>query len=364
MDNIYKSSKTTSATDLTSGTLDGDRLPATNTTKKGGVPATGTPTGKYLKDDGTWAIVTGSGTPSDSVSYETSFGTSPAAGSATTYSRGDHTHGTPAASHTHAESDVTNLTTDLGNKVTANGAITGATKTKVTYDAKGLVTTGADATTADIADSADKRYCTDAQKTVIGNTSGTNTGDSSGHSALATIDAPTFTGVPAAPTAALSTNTTQLATTAFIRNEMAQSKCLTSNFTTSSVTAVNTNLAFSIGASEVYDVNVWGTCSKATSATGLKFAVSAPSGCVIVGVQMGGVATLAAPLVPSLITAINTLGTVLATGTAIRVAFELHFRVVNSTTPGSITIQCATVTSNTLTIYAGSKMNWARSTQV
>lgn len=32
-------------------------------------------------------------------------------------------------------------------------------------------------TTADVADSADKRYCTDAQKVVIGNTSGTNTGD-------------------------------------------------------------------------------------------------------------------------------------------------------------------------------------------
>jgi hypothetical protein len=61
--------------------------------------------------------------------------------------------------------------------VAANSAITGATKTKVTYDAKGLVTAGADATTADIADSSDKRYCTDAQKTVIGNTSNTNTGD-------------------------------------------------------------------------------------------------------------------------------------------------------------------------------------------
>lgn len=62
-------------------------------------------------------------------------------------------------------------------KVAANGAITGATKTKVTYDAKGLVTAGADATTADIADSSNKRYVTDAQQTVIGNTSGTNTGD-------------------------------------------------------------------------------------------------------------------------------------------------------------------------------------------
>lgn len=67
--------------------------------------------------------------------------------------------------------------TALDLKVTANGAITGATKTKITYDSKGLVTGGADATTADIADSANKRYVTDAQQTVLGNTSGTNTGD-------------------------------------------------------------------------------------------------------------------------------------------------------------------------------------------
>lgn len=61
--------------------------------------------------------------------------------------------------------------------VAGNAAITGATKTKITYDSKGLVTAGADATTADIADSTNKRYVTDAQLTVIGNTSGTNTGD-------------------------------------------------------------------------------------------------------------------------------------------------------------------------------------------
>jgi hypothetical protein len=59
----------------------------------------------------------------------------------------------------------------------ANAAITGATKTKITYDAKGLVTAGADATTADIASSTDKRYLTDAQLTVVTNTSGSNTGN-------------------------------------------------------------------------------------------------------------------------------------------------------------------------------------------
>lgn len=74
-------------------------------------------------------------------------------------------------------SNQTDLQTALDGKVDENTAITGATKTKITYDAKGLVTAGADATTADIADSTNKRYVTDAQLTVIGNTSGTNTGD-------------------------------------------------------------------------------------------------------------------------------------------------------------------------------------------
>jgi hypothetical protein len=74
------------------------------------------------------------------------------------------------------------IQTQLDGKVDENAAITGATKTKITYDAKGLVTAGADATTADIADSVDKRYVTDAQLTVIGNTSGTNSGDNATNS--------------------------------------------------------------------------------------------------------------------------------------------------------------------------------------
>ncbi len=66
-------------------------------------------------------------------------------------------------------------TTDF---VTANASITSATKTKLTYDAKGLITAGADATTADIAPSTDRNYVTDAQKSgVLSNTSGINTGD-------------------------------------------------------------------------------------------------------------------------------------------------------------------------------------------
>jgi len=49
------SSHTHSGADITSGTVDGDRLPSLSTTKRGGVPATGTPSGKFLRDGGTWA---------------------------------------------------------------------------------------------------------------------------------------------------------------------------------------------------------------------------------------------------------------------------------------------------------------------
>jgi len=51
----------TSAATLTSGTLDGDRLPGFSTTKRAGVPATGAPSGKFLKDDETWATPAGGG---------------------------------------------------------------------------------------------------------------------------------------------------------------------------------------------------------------------------------------------------------------------------------------------------------------
>ncbi len=77
-------------------------------------------------DGGVVSLEGGGGTPSDSVQAETSFGQSSSAGSATTYSRGDHTHGTPAdpipahdgASSAHAS--ATNLE-KTANKGSANG---------------------------------------------------------------------------------------------------------------------------------------------------------------------------------------------------------------------------------------------------
>jgi len=51
--------------------------------------------------------------------------------------------------------------------VARNAQIIGSTKTKITYDTKGLVIAGADATTDDIAASTDKNYVTDAEKIKI-----------------------------------------------------------------------------------------------------------------------------------------------------------------------------------------------------
>lgn len=66
---------------------------------------------------------------------------------------------------------------DINDKVTGNPLIVGETKTKISYDSKGLVTKGEDATTADIATSTDKRYVTDTQLNTLTNTTGVNTGD-------------------------------------------------------------------------------------------------------------------------------------------------------------------------------------------
>jgi len=56
------------ATDITTGSLDGDRLAAPTSTKRGGVKPTGTPSGKFLKDDDTWDTPAG-GSPGGSDSH-------------------------------------------------------------------------------------------------------------------------------------------------------------------------------------------------------------------------------------------------------------------------------------------------------
>ena len=80
------------------------------------------------------------------------------------------------------------------NYIVPNNSIAGATKTKITYDTKGLITAGADATTADIAPSTNRNYVTDVQAGVISNTSGINTGDETTSSIKSKLGITTLSG--------------------------------------------------------------------------------------------------------------------------------------------------------------------------
>lgn len=71
------------------------------------------------------------------------------------------------------------------------------------------------ATTYEPIKSADDNYVTDAEKIVIGNTSGTNTGDQD-LSTYAPLASPALTGAPTAPTPADNTTPTALATTQYV----------------------------------------------------------------------------------------------------------------------------------------------------
>lgn len=94
-----------------------------------------TMTGTLILDDGSPAASEdyvaehggggGGGTPSSTVTAETSYGQASSAGVATAYSRGDHTHGTPAlptaaaigaaaTSHAHSGADITSGTVAVG----------------------------------------------------------------------------------------------------------------------------------------------------------------------------------------------------------------------------------------------------------
>jgi hypothetical protein len=78
--------------------------------------------------------------------------------------------------------------------IVPNSAITASSKTKITYDTKGLITSGDDATTADIAPSINRNYVTDAQSGVLSNTSGTNTGDETTSSIKSKLGITTLSG--------------------------------------------------------------------------------------------------------------------------------------------------------------------------
>ena len=203
-------------------------------------------------------------------------------------------------------SSQTDLQTALDGKVDENAAITGATKTKITYDTKGLVTSGADATTADIADSLDKRYVTDAQLVVIGNTSGTNTGDQTnitGNASTVTTNA-NLTGVVTSIG-----NTTSIANSAITNAMLFNSSVANLSGTNTGDNA--TNSQYSGLATSKQDTLVSGTNIKTINSTTLLGSGDITTGTVTsVGVSMPSAFSVAS-------SPITTSGTIAITGAGV-----------------------------------------------
>ena len=87
-------------------------------------------------------------------------------------------------------------------------------------------------------------------------------------------------------------------------------------------------------------------------------------GTTIKGQQQQGGAAGSTAMINSFITAINTLGSTFATGVGVEVPFRIEATLTTSSTAGNILLRFATVTSNTATIYAGSRMVWNVATLV
>lgn len=161
-----------------------------------------------------------------------------------------------------------------------------------------------------------------------------------------------ITAVKYSDTAAMLTNYQRKDTNCFY---------LISDANTSNTTATNTNLTFAIGANETYRIMIAGTASKASTTTGLKIAIGAPTGCGLKAVIQGGQALASTALQNQILSAVNTLSTgAFATGAGVEVPFRLEGVITNGANAGSITLQFATVTSNTATIYAGTVMQLIR----
>jgi hypothetical protein len=130
---------------------------------------------------------------------------------------------------------------------------------------------------------------------------------------------------------------------------------LAANFTTTSTTP-STIFSFNIAANEIWvvDVQITAQCS---STGGTKYQVAAPAGATIEGwlySSLGAVTTLSYQR----ITAINTLNAtavhIVATTPAPDV---IRFTITNSSTPGTVAVQAASVTSGqTTTVFAKSSI--------
>jgi len=184
---------------------------------------------------------------------------------------------------------------DYNGLVEPSGGGSGAVSSVFTRTGAVTAQSG-DYNTGQVTESTNKKYVTDAQLVVIGNTSGTNTGDQdlSGYAPLAS---PTFTGTPSAPTPSANDNSTKLATTAYVDTGLATKSTktrifLTSDLANSTVSDIDvTGFTFTLGASEKCDFRVCLPFTSASTTTGINVGVKVVTAIGANGNVLGNVYT-------------------------------------------------------------------------
>ena len=204
-----------------------------------------------------------------------------AVGTETTWAHGDHVHPTDTsrASSSHTHGDITN-----------GGAITASSVTVASGDE--LVVTDASASGAVEKSGISFDGSTTTKALTPKGTWETFLQSHQSLAAYATLASPTFTGTPAAPTASASTDTIQIATTAFTHDAIEADRVLKLTGTISGATTTISDPAIK-GTMEVIGYAL-GTPSAITSAIGWTTASGSPNGTVTLSttVVSGGSSTI------------------------------------------------------------------------
>lgn len=175
----------------------------------------------------------GAGTPASTVTSETTFGQSPSAGTSTDYSRGDHTHGTPSSaglaqtSGTLAQFAPTTSAQLAGviSDETGTGALVFGTSPTLTTPNLGTPSAATLTNATGLPISTGVSGLATGVATFLGTPTSANLAaaltDETGTGANVFAGSPALTGTPTSTTAAVDTNTTQIATTAFVVGQAA-----------------------------------------------------------------------------------------------------------------------------------------------
>lgn len=165
------------------------------------------------------------------------------------------------------------------------------------------------------------------------------------------LNSPTFTGTPSAPTPTANDNSTKIATTAYVDNSVVVTKVLNADVTTTSTTAVDTNLSHPIASNERLKFSC--PLSVTTASGGVKLQITVPTGAVVVGgavVAQGGSTSIRALNLTA-----NTLSVAVST-IALTSPMNLEFTVKNSTTAGNVIVSFASGTGGSTSILENSTM--------